>query len=489
VPTTPLLLSREAAGAELAQALAELRTELELPEGFSPEALAEARVAIAETALPVVDRTDIPLLTIDPEGATDLDQALHLERAGDGYRVFYAIADLPAFVTPGGALDAAARERGQTLYAADGRIPLHPVEISEDAASLVAGADRGAYLWEFDLDTSGRPTRTSVIRARVSSRRQWSYAEAPAVHDDDGPVDDAAASASGGDAGESREVFRLLGEVGRARLDLESERGGASLSMPEILVTHDGGRYRLERRILRPVERWNAQLSLLAGMEAARLMLDGGVGILRTMPPAEPTAITRFRRQVHALGTPWPVDEPYGDYLRRLTDDDPRHLAIRHAASALFRGATYTPFDGESPQDAVQSAVGAPYTHVTAPLRRLVDRFALVVCAALSAGQEPPAWVRAALPALPVLMARGSNLAGRLDRRTRDAVEAAVLAPHVGELFDAVVLASTDQRSTVHLVGPAVEAPCDGALPPGDDVRVRLVTADIRSATVRFAAT
>ena len=43
----------------------------------------------------------MPFLTIDPPGSMDLDQAVHLDRDGDGYRVRYAIADVPAFVGPG----------------------------------------------------------------------------------------------------------------------------------------------------------------------------------------------------------------------------------------------------------------------------------------------------------------------------------------------------------------------------------------------------
>ena len=461
--SVPLKLSRDAATSDVGAALAALRTELDLPDAFPPEVLAEAESAVASHRLPDLDLTQIPFVTIDPEGATDLDQALAIERDGDGWRVYYAIADLPGFVEPGGAIDAEARLRGQTLYAADGRIPLHPPEISEGAASLLPDQERGAFVWDFRLDATGRATSAAVTRARVRSRRQWSYDDAQA-------------------AVESEAMLGLLREVGERRLALESERGGASLATPEILVTREGDTYQLRRRITLPVESWNAQLSLLTGMEAARMMLEADIGVLRTMPPAEPTAIEKFRRQTIALGTPWPADERYGDYLRRLTADDPRHLAIRHAAASLFRGATYRAFDGEPPEETVQAAIAAPYAHVTAPLRRLVDRFGLEGCAALSAGVAVPAWVRAGLPELPSLMGRSANTSGRLDRRTLDTVEAAVLAPRLGEVFDAIAI--TD--ATVQLSEPAVEASCDGELTPGTEVRVRLEQADILSGSVRF---
>ena len=461
--SVPVKLSRDAATSDVGAALAALRTELELPDAFPPEVLAEAESAVEGYRLPDLDLTELPFVTIDPAGASDLDQALAIDRDGDGWRVWYAIADLPGFVHPGGAIDAEARLRGQTLYAADGRIPLHPPVISEGAASLLPDQERGAFVWDFRLDATGRATSAAVTRARMRSVRQWSYDDAQA-------------------AVESEPMLGLLREVGELRLALESERGGASLATPEILVTREGHDYRLRRRVTLPVESWNAQLSLLTGMEAARMMLESDIGILRTMPPAESTAIEKFRRQTIALGTPWAAEERYGDYLRRLSLDDPRHLAIRHAAASLFRGATYRAFDGEPPEETVQAAIAAPYAHVTAPLRRLVDRFGLEVCAALSAGVAVPEWVRAELPELPSLMGRSANTAGRLDRRTLDTVEAAVLAPHVGEIFDAIAI--TD--ATVQLSEPAVEASCDGALSPGESVRVRLKLADIRSGSVRF---
>ena len=172
MPTTPLRLTAEAAHDELAARLAALPAELELVREFPPEAVAEAATVVAAKPLPAADRTDLEFVTMDPPGSTDLDQAFQIEREGDGWIVRYAIADVPAFVRPAGAIDAEAHRRGQTVYAADGRIPLHPVEISEDAASLLPGQMRSAYLWEHVLDARGEFIRSSVARARVRSRRQ-----------------------------------------------------------------------------------------------------------------------------------------------------------------------------------------------------------------------------------------------------------------------------------------------------------------------------
>ncbi|MGH3651130.1 MAG: RNB domain-containing ribonuclease, partial [Acidimicrobiia bacterium] len=80
--------------------LDEIREQREIPEVFPPEVIDEAMGI--EPRLPNQDLTGVPFVTIDPPGARDLDQALHLERRDSGYRVRYAIADVGAFVSPGG---------------------------------------------------------------------------------------------------------------------------------------------------------------------------------------------------------------------------------------------------------------------------------------------------------------------------------------------------------------------------------------------------
>ncbi|HMX09215.1 MAG TPA: RNB domain-containing ribonuclease, partial [Microthrixaceae bacterium] len=111
--------------------LRELREELALPREFPDEVLAAAELAARAGGLAGDtaagrrrrDLTGIDFVTIDPPGSTDLDQAVHIERRGQGFRVRYAIADVAAFVGVGGPLDDECRARGVTIYLPDGRIP------------------------------------------------------------------------------------------------------------------------------------------------------------------------------------------------------------------------------------------------------------------------------------------------------------------------------------------------------------------------------
>ncbi|WP_225753886.1 RNB domain-containing ribonuclease [Actinotalea sp. Marseille-Q4924] len=461
-------------GPQLEAILARIREELALPERFPPDVLAAAERSVADPALPTTDWTDIPFLTIDPPGSTDLDQALHLARRDGGFRVHYAIADVPAFVPHGSPVDAEARRRGQTLYSPDGRVPLHPPAISEGAASLLPDNTAPAFVWVLDLDAEGRTTTAQVERALVRSRTRYDYEQVQREVDD----------------GTAPDVLRLLKEVGELRAALERERGGATLPLPDQEVVEHPDGYELRLRPPVPSEDWNAQISLMTGMAAAAMMLDGGVGILRTMPAPDARTVTRFRRQALALGVAWPEGTPYGEVLRGLDPADPRQLALLHESTVLFRGAAYTPFDdGVLPEVREQAAVGAPYAHVTAPLRRLVDRFGLVTCEALCRGTEVPAWVREALPTLPALMAASDRLAGALERAAVDAAEAALLAGRVGEELEGVVVDVDDDGAgaLLQVVAPPVLARVTGAgLQPGATVRARLVEADPVQRVVRF---
>jgi exoribonuclease R len=124
---------------------------------------------------------------------------------------------------------------------------------------------------------------------------------------------------------------------------------------------------------------------------------------------------------------------------------------------------------------------------VTAPLRRLVDRFGTEICLALRAGTPVPEWVRPALAALPDEMQRADRLSHEVDRAVVDATEAWLLRERVGEVFGAVVIDADAHAGTVVLDEPPVRARCDGAgLPVGERIDVRLTAADVASRTVRF---
>ncbi|MGK4583605.1 RNB domain-containing ribonuclease [Kitasatospora sp. HPMI-4] len=476
----PELTVRAFDSARISIELAELRAALRLSAGWSAEVLAETERAAAVPRLPEFDATDLDLFTLDPPGSRDLDQAVHLVRRGSGYRVHYAIADVAAFVSPGGAIDAGARRWTRTRYFPDTRLPLYPLRLSEGAAALFPGELRPALLWQLDLDPDGGVLLADLRRAMVRSRRRLDYESAQRRLD----------------SGTADGQLELLAEVGRLRQAREEARGGVSLPVPEHRVEPVDGGYRLGHRAPRPVDGWNAQLSLLTGMAAAEIMLDAGIGLLRTLPDAPESGYARLRRVARALDVDWPAGTGYPRLIRSLDPGRATDAAFLRECTGLLRGG-YHAFDAargaQPPAAPGHAALAAPYAHCTAPLRRLADRYALEVCAAVTGGTDVPEWVREALPALPELMASGDRGARAVERACADLVVAELLRGREGEEFDGVVIEADECRPVdglVQLREPAVVARCEGdelPLPLGEPVRVRLAKADPATRTVRFA--
>jgi exoribonuclease R len=220
-------------------------------------------------------------------------------------------------------------------------------------------------------------------------------------------------------------------------------------------------------------------------------MMYARIGLLRTLPLPDPRDVQRLHRTARALGIEWPAELLYPDFIRSLDPSIPAHAAMVNACARLLRGSGYVAFDGEVPAQPLHSALAEEYAHVTAPLRRLGDRYAGEVCVALCAGTEIPDWVHAALPDLPKTLRTSASRARAYERAVLDLVEAGVLADNVGETFSGVVVDVDEKdprRGVVVVHDPDVEARVVSAdpLPLGTDVRVRLAVADVATRKVEF---
>ena len=283
----------------------------------------------------------------------DLDQAMLLERSGDGYTVRYAIADVAAVVPAGGAVQQEAWLRGQTVYCPDERISLYPPAIGEGAASLLPDQERPALVYVIELDGHGRQTAARVDRAIVRSHRRLAYGEAEVP---------------------------LLEQIGTLRLALARERGSITLNAPAQTVVPDPTQncgYRIELEHRTPDEDWNAEISLLAGMAAAGIMVSRGLGLLRTMGGADPYRVKQLQTAARGLGVDWPEGRPFAEFVTSLDPALPQQAALIEEARDAMGHAGYAFFEGTPPEGSEHAGIAARYAHTTAPLRRLADRYVL----------------------------------------------------------------------------------------------------------------
>jgi exoribonuclease R len=131
--------------------------------------------------------------------------------------------------------------------------------------------------------------------------------------------------------------------------------------------------------------------------------------------------------------------------------------------------------------------MAATYTHATAPIRRLADRYVVEAALAVANGDAVPDHVAAAFTALPKVMARADELGNRVDNAVNNLAEAVLLAGRVGDLFDGVIVDEDRHGPVMQIADPAILARVGASrVTPGDEIRVKLVAADVAARTVEF---
>lgn len=329
----------------------------------------------------LVDRTGLPFITIDNADSRDLDQAMCIERDGDGYVVWYALADASYYVPMGSALFAEALARGATYYLPGFCVPMLPRPLSEDLVSLNANVDRRALITRTNIDSSGVTRGTDFERARIHSRAKLTYDGVQQY------VDGAKPALDGQDF---TETLDLLVEVGRLRIVAASERDVVRYDDDYVEIGFaDDTRAALKTTTKRrnDVERYNEQVSLLCNMEAAHRLRQGASepyvqAVFRVHDAPPPSRVDELVEIIDGLIDAHHVDrdvwrwrrddgQSLAAYMRGLPSDRPRLAkAIRRQALVINQRSTFAVEVGR------HHALGAEeYSRISAPMREIVGIF------------------------------------------------------------------------------------------------------------------
>ncbi|WP_404711167.1 RNB domain-containing ribonuclease [Sphingomonas sp. MMS24-J13] len=447
----------------MAQGLAAIRIQYQVPGEFPAAVLAAAEAAAQRAPTEHVDRTDRLFVTLDPATSTDLDQAFTIERAGSDLLLHYAIADVAWFVDDGGPIDAEAWRRGETLYLPDGKARLYPASLSEGAASLLPASPRPAVIFTVRVAPDGGVRLDGAERAVIRSRAKLAY---DSVRATDLPAD--------------------FAELARRITAAEDRRGAARVDPPqqEVVRLHDGTldltfSARLE------LEDQNAALSLATNLAVADALQAHHTGLFRVMAEPDQRGIGRLRHTARAFGLTWPDGEPLAEYERTLSAADPRQAAFMLAIRRAGHGAGYIPFqEGKTPWHA---AMAATYAHATAPLRRLADRYVVRAALAIANNQPVPDVVTQAFARLPQVMTHAEAMDGQIERAVIDLAETLLLKGSEGETFDTIVTDLDERGARIQLCDlPVVARVAAQGVQPGDAVKVRLTAVDTERRAISF---
>ena len=445
----------------LADGLAAIRKQYSVPEAFPTEVEAEAAETSKRGLIEHADWTDRPFVTLDPATSTDLDQAFYIEQAGSELLLHYALADIGWFVPAGGALEAEACKRGVTLYLPDGRARLYPSVLSEGVASLLPDGPRPAIVATVRCAEDGAVKLDGMMRAQIRSRAKLAYeivdmAEIPHLQD-------------------------FAAKAQRA----EEARGAGRINVPDQQVERCAdGSYALSLRPWLPSESTNSALSLAANMAIADALLSAQTGLFREMSPPDEKAIARLRATARGLGLSWPADATLAQFVRTVDSSTNSGAMFDYAVKRATGHARYAPYEsGHIPWHA---ALNATYTHATAPMRRLADRYILEAALALSNGR-PVAIEKDGFADLAKVMDAADSREGAIERAVLELAEAVLLSGREGESFTAVVTERDERGARIQLCDLPILARVDtNAVAAGDMVHVRLTRADTERRELGF---
>ncbi len=218
----------------------------------------------------------------------------------------------------------------------------------------------------------------------------------------------------------------------------EDARGAARVDPPDQEVERqaDGGLH-LTFRLWLPSEKVNASLSLATNVAIAETLFAAGTGIFREMSPPDERAVATLRNTARGLGLAWPANATLAQFERTIDGETTAGATFQIAARRFAGGAHYRPYTaGVIPW---HSALGATYTHATAPMRRLADRYVLEAALAVVNGERVSEACTSAFEKLPETMDTADAREGAIERAVIDLAEAVLLAGRENEVFSAVV--------------------------------------------------
>jgi hypothetical protein len=181
----------------------------------------------------------------------------------------------------------------------------------------------------------------------------------------------------------------------------------------------------------------------------------------------------------------------WGTFLvRRLAADPDRFPDLSLSVVKLLGNGEYAlERPGHTAPDGHFGLAVRDYTHSTAPNRRFPDLVTHRLLKAALAGGRPP-YPDAELGELARHCTEQEDAAAKVERQVRKSAAAMLLAPRVGQRFDAIVTGAAPKGTWVRIDRPAVEGKVvRGArgLDVGDRVQVELLSTDVENGFIDFA--
>jgi VacB/RNase II family 3'-5' exoribonuclease len=459
---------------------------------FSAAVLGETaalRAAADETGPSIRDLRDRLWCSIDNDDSRDLDQLTVAEpMPGGAVKILVAVADVDALVRAGSAIDGHARTNTTSVYTAAEIFPMLPEKLSTDLTSLGEGQTREALIIEMAVAADGTVTASDVYRGTVLNRAKLAYNSVAAWLEGTGPAPPPLAAVPGLD-----EQLRIQDKAAQAMKRLRHQRGALSLESLQTRALFDGDTL----ADLRPDEKNRAKeliedFMIAANGVTAKYLEGKGLPSLRRVLRV-PERWGRIVDLAAGLGGHLPAEpsaRALEEFLAERSQADPvRFPDLSLTVIKLLGSGEYVvELPGQSSDGHFGLAV-RDYSHSTAPNRRYPD---LITGRLLKAAIEsrPAPYRNDELTDLASHCTEAEDNAAKVERQVQKSAAALLLAPRIGEQFDAIVTGASDKGTWVRIFQPTVEGKLvqgSEGLDVGDRLRVKLVSTDVDRGFIDFA--
>jgi len=430
------------------------------PEGAIREAEAMAARLLPLSVGGRVDLRKVPLPTIDPEDARDHDDAVWVEKQGDGFRAWIAIADVSEYVQAGSELDKEALRRGCTIYLPDRAIPMLPAALAADLCSLLPEKERLCLCVIADLDRDAKLSNFEIVEGVMRSAAMLTYGGvARTLGFTEIPPKSPPAEAF-------KKELRVMEELTKKLRKARMSRGSLDLDLPEAKLTLDPttkAPLDVTRRTSDPgIKRAYSMIEelMLLANELVALWLGNkkSPAIYRVHGKPDPQKLARLGLVAEKLGVEFDAEEmkePLGvsKFLQRIST----HARKQVLEMLLLRSLKQAAYDVENVGHFGLASTN--YLHFTSPIRRYPDVQVHRAVKHLLRGGKPVS-TEAALEELAQSATAASvreRAAMDVEREVVDLYRALLMRDHIGETCEGVVTALVGSGAYVTLDAPFVD--------------------------------
>lgn len=424
------------------------------------------------------DLRDLPFCTIDPVTAKDFDDAVCY--LPDTHTLYVAIADVSAYVTPFGPIDAEAIYRSFSIYLPHRSIPMLPRELSETLCSLQPHVDRLAYTFKLVIDPETlEVAETELFEAIIHSKRRFNYEEVDALF----AASDTIAPANTQERTVIDNLFalrKLTDALREKRLKI-----GFDFRSEELQMTLDAQQNIVKTTVAEetPSHALIEDCMLLAN-KAAAAMYERGV--FRIHEPPSPAKLQSLYTELAGIGIIAEQKESLKETITAIQREAEKRGIAHEVDTLIIRSQMQARY---APDNVGHFGLGFErYTHFTSPIRRYSDLIVHRLLKAIQHGdKEEGSYVLRNIDALCFAISDKEREAGDIELRFMDRKFARWAHEHIGELFPARIYA-TDPELRAEITGPLrgakVKVVTDEPVMLFDDIELRIENVNLATAKI-----